>query len=119
MQSATDYNEIETRQRFLNTRLEEFGWAVFLILLGVLWIMPEGYFTSTAWLAGAGIILLGMNFIRFYFGIKMSGFTVFLGVVALLAGFVSGFGVELPIIPAVLLVLGFSLLMRAAFRRDG
>ena len=116
MQSAHIYEEMETRHRDLNGRLEETGWALFLTLLGVLWLLPAGYFTSTTWLVGAGVIMLGMNFARYFFGIKMSGFTVFLGIVALVAGFSGAFGVEFPIVPAVLVVLGASLFMRAIFK---
>jgi hypothetical protein len=117
MQSAYVNDQFETRNRDLNGRLEEIGWALFLTLLGVLWLLPAGYFTSTAWLIGAGVIMLGMNFARYFLGIGMSGFTVFLGIVALVAGFSGSIGVEFPIVPAVLIVLGASLLMRAIFKQ--
>jgi hypothetical protein len=117
MQSSHVYSEIETRSHDLNGRLEEFSWALFLVLIGVLWILPASYFPSSAWLVGAGVILLGLNFVRYFVGIKMSGFTVFLGIVALVAGLGSVFGFELPIIPAVLIIVGASLLVRAIFKK--
>ena len=116
MQSAHVYDQIQEKHGDLNGRLEEIGWALFLTLLGVLWILPAGYFASTAWLIGAGVIMLGMNFARYFAGIRMSGFTVFLGIVALVAGFSGVFGVEFPIVPAVFIVLGASLFMRAIFK---
>ena len=117
MQNAHVCDGLDARNSDLNGRLEEIGWALFLTLLGVLWILPAGYFTSTTWLIGAGAIMLGMNFARYFFGIRMSGFTVFLGIIALVAGFSGAFGVEFPIVPAVLIVLGASLLMRAIFKQ--
>jgi hypothetical protein len=47
----------------------------------------------------------------------MSGFTVFLGVVALVAGVSGIFTLELPIFPAIFIVVGLSLLMRAMFKK--
>ena len=108
----TTIDRLESRNQVINTQLEELGLAVFLTLLGVLWMLPEGYLTSTNWLVGAGIILLSINLVRYYIGIKMSGFTVFLGFVALSAVAVSACGVRLPMTPAFLIVLGLSLLIR-------
>lgn len=117
MQNNQMIENTHTSEHILNIRLEEIGWALFLIMIGALWLMPAELIPSHAWLIGAGLIMLGVNFTRFFAGIKMSGFTVFLGIVALVAGVSGFFAVELPIFPALFIVLGFSLLMRALFKR--
>lgn len=70
----------------LNRRIEEVGWALFLLMIGIIWFLPEGQIPPDSWLIGSGLIMLGVNFIRYFGGIKMSGFTVFLGILALVAG---------------------------------
>jgi hypothetical protein len=119
MQKDQTIANARLNEHVLNLRLEETGWAVFLILVGSLWLLPTELIPSQAWLLGAGLIMLGVNFARFFAGIRMSGFTVFLGVVALVAGLSGFFAIDLPIIPAVFIVLGFSLLMRALFKARG
>lgn len=108
-------NEIHNRD--LNIRLDEVGWALFLMMIGGIWLFPNSGIPADTWLIGAGLILLGINFARYFNGIKMSGFTVFLGVVALVAGIGGILSVSLPLIPALFIVLGVSLLMRALFKR--
>jgi hypothetical protein len=116
MQNNQTIGSTHASEHILNIRLEEIGWALFLILIGALWLLPTEIVPSHAWLIGAGTIMLGINFARFAAGIKMSGFTVFLGVVALVAGLAGFFAVNVPIFAAVFIVLGFSLLMRALFK---
>lgn len=117
MQSEQIINRSETRTRNLNIRVEETGWALFLIMIGSMWLLPEGRIPAEAWLAGAGMIMLGINFARYFMGIKMSGFTVFLGIVALVAGASGAFGFNLPLVAALFIILGVSLLMRALFKK--
>lgn len=116
MQNNQVLGNTNASEHILNIRLEEIGWALFLIMIGALWLMPTEIVPSHAWLIGAGVIMLGVNFARFVAGIKMSGFTVFLGIIALVAGFAGFFAVDLPIFAAIFIVLGFSLLMRAVFK---
>ena len=108
-------NEIRTRD--LNIRLDEIGWALFLIMIGILWLFPNMGIPADAWLVGAGLIMLGVNFARYFFGIKMSGFTVFLGVLALVAGFGGVLNLSFPSFAALFIILGITLLMRAFFKR--
>jgi hypothetical protein len=101
----------------LDRRLEEAGWALFLIMIGGLWLVPTESVPKDLWLVGAGLIMLGINFLRYFNGIKMSGFTVFLGILALVAGLGGAFSLNLPFMAVIFVILGTSLLMRALFRR--
>ena len=118
MQNNQIIDNSERNDKVLNRRFEETGWAIFLIMIGGLWLLPEGRLSSHVWLIGAGLIMLGINFARYFSGMKMSGFTVFLGVVALVAGAGGLFNIALPILPALFIILGVSLLMRALFKKQ-
>ena len=116
MQNNQVISHTESSTHILNIRLEEIGWALFLLMIGALLLFPAELVPAHAWLIGAGLIMLGVNFARYFAGIRMSGFTVFLGVVALVAGLSGFFAVDLPIFAGLFIVLGFSLLMRGLFR---
>ena len=95
----------------LNKRLEAISWALFLIMIAVLWLMPEGRMPKDAWLIGVGLIMLGLNGTRYLYGIKLSGFTIVLGIVALAYGTSSSLGVSLPFFPILFLIIGASIIL--------
>ena len=95
-----------------NSRLEGIAWALFLIMLGVLWLFPEGRFPEDTWLLGVGAILLLLNMVRYLYRIKMSTFTIILGIIALAAGLDDYISVELPIIPILVIIIGLSIILR-------
>lgn len=101
----------------LNRRIEEVGWALFLMMIGIIWFLPEGRIPPDSWLIGSGLIMLGINFVRYFKGIKMSGFTVFLGILALVAGLGGILSFKLPVFAALFIIFGASLLMRALFKK--
>lgn len=102
----------EPQKHALNKRIEDIGWALFLILIGGLWLLPNQQVPESTWLIGAGLILLGVNGARYLNGLKMSGFTVILGMLALIAGAASIFGLKLPLFAILLLLLGVSILLK-------
>ena len=56
--------------------------------------------------------MLGINFIRFFNGIKMSGFTLILGAVALIAGLGGVFAVKLPFFAVLFILIGASIILK-------
>lgn len=74
--------------------------------------MPEG-----TWLIGIGLIMLGLNVARRLNDIEPSGFTIVLGVIALLAGTGDFLGVDLPVFPILLILLGAQIIYKAFFTR--
>lgn len=50
----------------LNKRLEESGWGFFLLMTGTLMVLPREFVPEGTWLIGAGLILLGLNGIRYF-----------------------------------------------------
>lgn len=70
----------------LNKRLESIGWGLFLIMLGGFSFVPGDQIPKGVWSIGIGLIMLGLNAARYYYRIRMSGFTTFLGILSLLGG---------------------------------
>jgi len=102
--------------RRLAKRLDEIALALVLIMTGALWLAPKAMFPEGTWLLGAGLIVLGLNAIRRLRGLKMSGFGIVVGLVALAAGIGRILGQELPIIPVLLIVFGVGLVIRTVAR---
>lgn len=102
----------DPKKKSLNDKIDAVGWGLFFIMIGVLLLAPEGNVPETAWLVGAGLILLGGNAARRLNNIKMCGCTVFLGIIALVAGIAGLYGVTLPIFPIILIIIGGSIIFK-------
>jgi cytosine/uracil/thiamine/allantoin permease len=101
----------EARKQDLNKRLETVGWGLFLIMLGGFALVkgvPEG-----TWLIGAGLIMLGLNAVRLVLGIRISWFTIILGTIALLSGLGSVTGLDIPVGPLLIILIGLAIIVRA------
>ena len=57
--------------------------------------------------------MLAINVARYFSGIKVSGFTIIVGVLALGLGLCDLLGVELPVFPILLILVGAILLLKA------
>jgi len=111
---------MDEAQRMLNKKFETVAWGVFFIWWGITALfsfLPRGVNTI-----GIGLILLGLNIARYARQIPTSGFTVVLGVIALvLGGFefirnVLALPFQLDVFPILLIVLGVVLLARELMR---
>ena len=99
----------------LNKRLETIGWGLFLIMLGGFSFVPNDQVPKGVWSIGVGAIMLGLNVARYFYKIRMSGFTTFLGIISLLGGVVQllgGYSVEGALL---LIILGAYLLLKPWF----
>ena len=114
---ATHHNEffvdLATYRANLNQRLEESSWGFFLLMIGTLLLLPSELVPNGAWLIGAGIIMLGLNCIRHVNDISVSGFTVVLGVIALLVGLTNFLGLRPPLFAIFLALIGLSIIVRS------
>jgi len=101
----------DARKKDLNHRLETVGWGLFLIMLGGFALVrgvPEG-----TWLIGAGLIMLGLNAVRLMVGIRASWFTLIIGTIALLSGLGSVYGIDIPVGPLLIILIGLAIVVRA------
>lgn len=110
--------EEESPQQSLNQRLENISWGAFLVLIGGLWLVPDRWIPQGSWLIGAGLIMLGLNLARYRNGIRMSGFTLFLGVIGLFSGIASILSVDLPLFPILLILIGANILLKPLFEKN-
>ncbi len=107
-------------QRTTNKKLETIAWGTFFVWWGLttlLTFLPTGINTI-----GIGLILLGLNVARVYCQIPTSGFTIALGILALVLGgldflqAVLALPFQLNAFPILLIVLGVVLLVREMMR---
>ncbi len=77
---------IDPEKAALNKRLETVAWGCFLIMLGGFLFIPQEIIKGGWWSIGVGVIMLGLNAARYANGLRMSGFTTFLGVLSVISG---------------------------------
>jgi hypothetical protein len=106
--------------RRLNTNFEMAAWGALFIWWGITELfkfLPVG-----TGVIGIGLILLGLNAARWLNGIPTNGFSITLGILALvwggleLAGLVLHLPFELPVFAILLITLGVILLGREIMR---
>jgi ethanolamine transporter EutH len=84
-------------------------------MLGGFALVPAQTIPKGIWSIGVGVIMLGLNAARYFNGIRMSGFTTFLGVISLVSGILELFG-NVQIEGAIfLIILGAYLLVKPWF----
>ena len=96
----------------LNKRLETIAWGAFLIMLGGLLFVDKELIASGWWSIGVGLIMLGLNAARYFSGLKMSGFTTFLGILAVIGGILDLAGIEGVDVAILLIALGGYLIVK-------
>lgn len=77
---------IDPEKAALNKRMETMAWGAFLIMLGGFMFVPEEIIKGGWWSIGVGLIFLGLNAARYFNGLRMSGFTTFLGIISVIGG---------------------------------
>lgn len=99
----------------LDRRLHDIGWGLLLVLTGVMSMVPGDRVPEGTWLLGVAAILLGLNAVRYTQHLRLSGFSVVLGVFALAAGLARSLGIDLPLFAICLVVIGLSLVLAPLF----
>lgn len=114
-QDAKPMNVSNPEKAALNKRFETVGWGFFLVMLGGFMLIPETAVSKGFWSIGIGLIFLGLNAARYMNGIRMSGFTTFLGILALIGGIVQLLGWKSMDGAFFLIVLGAYLILKPWF----
>jgi hypothetical protein len=96
--------------------LTSLAWGLFFVLIGLSWIANEYYKISVVpYVAlGAGIILIGLNLARTGLGMRLSKFSLFIGIVAFAFGGVALMGYELPLFETIIVLIGLFIIAEAA-----
>jgi len=108
---------VDEEKAALNKRLETMGWGCFLVLLGGFMFVPEEIVKGGWWSIGVGLIMLGLNAARYFNGLRMSGFTTFLGIISVIGGVLDLVGMEGIDGAILLIVLGAYLLAKPWFEK--
>lgn len=101
----------ETREQAIGKRIDAIGWALFFIMIGGIGLAPKESIPEGTWLIGVGLIMLGNNAVRYLSGLKMINFTMLLGLLALGIGISVMFGIDLPVFPILLILVGVSIII--------
>jgi uncharacterized membrane protein len=99
----------------LNKRLEAIGWGLFLVMLGGFILVPGDQFPKGWWSIGIGVIMLGLNVARYFYKIRMSGFTTFLGIISIISGGLQLAGMDMLEGAIFLIILGAYILIKPWF----
>jgi hypothetical protein len=105
----------DTSKAVQNKRLETAAWGLFLVMLGGFMFVPETTLKKGVWSIGVGLIMLGLNAARYYYKIRMSGFTTVLGIISLVAGALELLGVIGFEGAVLLIILGAYLILKHWF----
>ena len=117
--------EKETRQEItvdnekaaMNKNLERVAWGAFLIMLGGFMFVPNEIIKGGWWSIGVGLIFLGLNAARYFNGLRMSGFTTFLGILSIIGGILDLIGMEGVNGAVLLIVLGGYVILKPYFEK--
>lgn len=105
--------EETAEKRRLGKRLEELALALFLVMTGALWLVPVAWIPEGTWLAGAGLIMLGLNAVRHFYGLNMQGFGIVAGIAALSGGIGRILGHEHLFVPILLIAFGAAMIVKS------
>jgi hypothetical protein len=105
-----------TSKHVLHKKLDAAGWGLFFIWVGIALVTHVGW---AAGLLGVGIIILGAQVTRKYFGLKLEGFWVVSGFLFVLGGVWKLFNVPLDLTPILCIVAGVVLLVSVLVRKPG
>ena len=99
--------------------LTTLAWGLFFILVGGAWIYGETYHidTGTIIAIGVGLILVGLNLARSSIGVRMSKFSLALGILALLIGLARYSGLKVDIVPLIIILIGLFIVAEAIARK--
>lgn len=103
-----------TNRQVLHKKLDAAGWGLFFIWIGIALFAHVGW---GAGLLGVGIIILGTQVARKYFGLKLEGFWFAVGSLFVLGGVWELFHVRLELGPILCIVAGVALLVSVLLAR--
>ncbi len=106
-----DITKDNKRKHAISKQIDGISWALFFIMIGGIGLVPAEKVPQGVWLIGAGLIMLGNNLFRYIKGIKVVGFTIVLGILALMAGLSDFLGFDIPLFPVLLILVGLSIIL--------
>jgi hypothetical protein len=105
-----------TNERVLHRKLDAVGWSLFFIWIGIAFLADVGWGLG---LLGVGIITLGAQAARKYFGLRLEGFWIVVGFFFVVGGIWELYKIQFKLWPILFLIAGIALLVSTlAGRRE-
>jgi hypothetical protein len=114
-EEAKEEIAIDADKAAVNKNLERIAWGAFLVMLGGFLFVPHEIVRGGWWSIGVGLIFLGLNAARYFNGLRMSGFTTFLGILSVIGGILDLVGMEGVNGAVLLIVLGGYVILKPYF----
>ena len=118
-EEAKEIPNVDSDKAALNKRMETVAWGAFLIMLGGFMFVPKEIIEGGWWSIGVGLIFLGLNAARYFNGLRMSGFTTFLGIISVVGGIFDLVSTKDIDGAVFLIVLGGYLILKPWFDKQG
>jgi len=97
-----------TNERVSHRKLDAVGWSLFFIWTGIAFLADVGWGPG---LLGVGIITLGAQAARKYFGLKLEGFWLVIGFFFTLGGIWELYKIQFELWPILCVIAGIALLV--------
>jgi len=96
--------------------LTSLAWGLFFILIGASWMASSVYGVDMIpYIAlGAGLILIGLNVARTSLGMRLSKFSLFIGIIAFAFGGAALVNYKLPLLETIVILIGLFIIAEAA-----
>jgi hypothetical protein len=104
-----------TRQEF-ESRVDGAGWGLFFVMSGAMLLVPG--LPNGSWLAGVGVLLVGLSVARALLGLPVSTFGAILAGVLVATGLGAIVGIAVPWFSILLVACGVALVIGEAVRRN-
>ncbi len=117
MQTAPGSDPASAGRVQLDRRLHDISWGLLLLITGIVWLVPRERVPEGAWLLGVAAVLLGVNVVRALAHVRVNGFSLVLGIAALVAALTRAVRPDLPLLGICLVVIGASLAVKPFFTR--
>ena len=99
----------DPKKEALLKKINGLALAAFLIMLGVIWMQPEGALPRSTWIFALGLVLIAGNIARYLFGVGMCCCSAVLGVILAVAGGSHFYGVDFPVFPVLIILAGVAI----------
>ena len=100
-------------EKELNSRLNQIGWGIFLLLVGIVWLIPGDAIPDGSLFFSGGLIMIIINLVKKQKGIRTGNGNVIFGFVLIGIGIIDLLDSPVPVIAALLILWGISILFKA------
>ncbi len=109
-----NHDERLTSEQVLHRKLDTVAWSLFFIWTGIAFLADVGWGLG---LLGVGIITLGAQAARKYFGLRLEGFWIAVGLFFMAGGIWNLYKIQFELWPILCVIAGITLLVSTLGRR--